>query len=164
MLTQERLKQLVSYNPSTGVFSWIKPRQGVVLSRPCGRINTHGYREIGIDRVSYRANRLAFLYMTGSMPDCDIDHVNRIKDDNRWENLRMATRSQNAANSALKKSNTSGFKGVVWEPDRKKWRVQIRIAGKKKNLGRFDSFDDAVNVSKKALINEFGDFAYEANN
>lgn len=162
MLTQERLKQLVSYNPETGLFSWLTPRKGVTMLKECGRINNHGYREIGIDRKLYRANRLVFLYVTGEFPDKDIDHINRIKHDDRWDNLRLATRSQNSSNSPLKKSNTSGFKGVVWDTDRNKWRVQIRISGKKTTLGRFDCYEKAVSVSREALMREFGEFYCES--
>jgi hypothetical protein len=163
MLTQERLRHLVDYDVDTGVFTWAISRVGAKKGSICGRINVHGYREIGINYTLHRANRLAWLYMTGSFPDMEIDHINRIKHDDSWNNLRLCTHNQNAANVSLKKSNTSGCKGVVWDKDRNLWRVQIRIQGKKKNLGRFANYDDAVKVSLDALNKEFGEFNYNGN-
>lgn len=158
MITAERLRELVNYNPDTGEFTWAKSRFGARKGDICGRINNYGYREIGVDYRLYNAHRLAWLYMTGSFPKAGVDHINRIRNDNRWCNLREANQSQNSANVAIKKSNTSGHTGVVWDKDRNKWRVQIRIKGKKTNLGRFDNFDDAVKVSRDALIMEFGEY------
>lgn len=163
MITQNRLKELIHYNPLSGSFVWIKPRQGVKLGTECGRISpSTGYRDITIDRKSYRACRLAFLYQEGKFPPYDVDHINRIKCDDKWENLRKATRTQNSSNINLRKNNTSGFRGVTWDSTRKKWRVQARIGGKKVNLGRFVDYEDAVNASKLALKNEFGEFYNES--
>jgi hypothetical protein len=159
MLTQDRLKSQINYDPSTGVFTWIAKRKGVKTGSECGRISKgHHYREISIDNTLYRAHRLAFLYMDGILPTQDIDHVNRIKHDNSWNNLRLCNKSQNSANTGLKISNTSGYKGVVWDKNRNKWRVQIRIKGKKTNLGRFDDLNEAILISEKALKKEFGEF------
>ena len=96
--------------------------------------------------------------MTGSFPVKDIDHINRIKSDNKWNNLRECNNSQNNANVGLKTSNTSGYKGVVWDKSRNKWRVQIRINGKKTNLGRFDNIEKAIAISNEALQKQFGEF------
>lgn len=158
MLTAERLRELVIYNPDTGEFTWATSRVGARKGDICGRISQFGYREIGIDYKLYKANRLAWLYMTGSFSKFGIDHINRVRDDDRWCNLREANQSQNSANVARKKCNTSGQTGVTWDKDRNKWRVQIRIKGKKTNLGRYDNYDEAVKVSKDALIMEFGEY------
>lgn len=158
MITAERLREIVDYNPETGIFTWAKSRFGARKGDVCGRISHFGYREICVDYRLYRANRLAWLYMTGSFPKLGIDHINRMRNDDRWRNLREANQSQNSANVAIKKSNTSGQTGVVWDKDRNKWRVQIRIKGKKTNLGRYDNFNDAVMVSKEALRKEFGEY------
>lgn len=159
MLTQQRLKSQINYCPDSGTFTWIVARKGVSKDKECGRISKgHGYREICIDNKLYRAHQLAFLYMNGVFVDSEIDHINRDKTDNKWCNLRPCTKSQNAANVGLKKSNTSGAKGVVWDKSRNKWRVQIRINGKKTNLGRYENFEEAVEVSKKALEKQFGEF------
>jgi hypothetical protein len=161
MITQNRIKELLNYNPETGVFIWIKPRRGVVVGSECGRLSVFGYREFCIDYKLMRAHRVAFLYMTGKLPDCDVDHINRVRNDNRWANLRLCNATQNAANASLKLSNTSGIKGVSWDAVRNKWLAQIRINGKKKNLGRFNSVDDAAECYKNAALIEFGEFVNE---
>lgn len=160
-LTQDRLRQILNYNPDTGVFTWVEPRRGVQVGRECGRLSKqHGYRDIGIDMALYRAHRLAFLYMLGRWPQGDVDHVNQDKSDNRWVNLREATRAENSSNVEIgKRRNTSGFLGVVWEADRELWRAQIRIDGRKTNLGRFKVKEDAAVAHDKAALLAFGEFA-----
>lgn len=160
-LTAERLRELVDYNPETGEFVWIaRGRPACRAGDPCGRISRQGYHEIGIEYRLHRANRLAWLYMTGEWPDRDVDHINRDKADNRWCNLRLATRSQNSANVALAaRRNTSGFLGVTFDKSRNKWRAQIRIGGRKVNLGRFTDPVEAAKAHDAAAWQEFGDFA-----
>ena len=157
-LTQERLRYLLHYDPETGDFKWRFLRGGVREGK-CGRVNHWGYREICVDKKLYRAHRLAFLYMTGEFPTKDVDHINRNKGDNRWRNLREVTMSQNMCNVPLKPSNTTGFIGVVWDKDRNKWRAQIRVNGKKTNLGRFDNVEDAIKAHDQAAADAFGEFA-----
>ena len=159
-LTQSRLKDLIHYDPHTGAFTWAKARPGAALGAPCGRVSkTTGYRDIGVDKKLHRANRLAWLYMTGEWPDGQVDHKNRIKHDDRWDNLRLATRSQNGANVDTKESNTSGHVGVSWDKGRQKWLAQIRIGGIKKNLGRFTEKADAIAKYQEAAKSEFGEFS-----
>lgn len=158
-LTQERLREVIDYDPATGVFKWRYSRGGV---RPgiCGRVNSHGYHEICVDKKLYRSNRLAFLYMTGRLPERMADHENRDKTDNSWANLREASPTQNSVNVPIKRNNTSGFVGVVWDNDRSKWRAQIRLDGKKTNLGRFDCVDEAIHAHDTAALIAFGEFAH----
>lgn len=159
-LTQQRLMELVSYAPESGIFTWAKSRPACRRGDPCGRISVHGYHEVGIDGRLWRANRLAVLYMTGALPspDMDVDHINRDPADNRWNNLRLASRSQNMANIARSAKNTTGAKGVVWDGARKKWRAQIRINGVKTNLGRFDTMDQASVAVDAAARTQWGEF------
>ncbi len=159
MISQKRLKEVLSYDPETGIFIWILKRKGVKIGEECGRLSIHGYREIGIDYVLYRANRLAFLYMKGYLPDCDVDHVNRVKLDNSFKNLRAASRSQNMANGSVRSNNTSGIKGVIWDLTRRKWRAQIGVSNKKVNLGRFNNKEDAIAAYNNAAKKSFGEFA-----
>lgn len=97
--------------------------------------------------------------MTGEWPDGDVDHINRDKLDDRWCNLRLATRSQNSANVALRRHSTSGFIGVTFDKPRNKWRAQIRIDGRKVNLGRYVTAEEAARVYDAATLKEFGEFA-----
>ena len=125
MLTQARLKELLDYDPSTGLFTWKVGRSGVRKGSSAGSLNNHGYMRISIDGKRYQSHIVAFLYMTGSFPHEEVDHMNNIRDDNRWENLREASKYQNAKNTKIRKDNTSGFKGVYWHKRHKKWTVQI---------------------------------------
>lgn len=160
-ITAERLKELVEYDPDTGEFVWIvKARPACRVGDLCGRISRQGYHEIGLDYRLYRANRLAWLYMTGEWPDRDVDHINRVKSDNRWSNLRLATRSQNSANvDVALRRGTSGYLGVTFDKSRDRWRAQIRIGGRKVNLGRYTDPVEAARVYDDAAWREFGEYA-----
>jgi HNH endonuclease len=102
LLTQERLRSLLDYDPATGAFTWLVDRRGRFARKGAraGTINGNGYRQISIDCVIYPCARLAVLWMTGRWPKRLVDHHNRDKIDDRWDNLRPATYSQNGANSA----------------------------------------------------------------
>lgn len=111
--TQARLKQALRYNPATGLFTWIEPKRGRMLFNTAGHVDkSTGYRDISLDDRSYHAAKLAWLYVFGEYPECVVDHINRIKDDDRIVNLRLATQSENIANSTMWSHNTSGSKGV----------------------------------------------------
>lgn len=111
-LTQARLKQFVVYCPKSGKMHWKMNINPKVIGKEVGSLDSYGYRGCRIDSKNYRLHRLAFLYMTGVFPSEEIDHINRIRDDNRWVNLRLATRSENQHNSALPSNNTTGVKGL----------------------------------------------------
>ena len=139
-LTQNRLKELIDYNPDTGIFIW-KPRPYYTrngVGRIAGSLHSAGYITLFIDREQYFAHRLAWLYYYGEFPSSNIDHINRIKNDNRIVNLRLANQSQNLMNIVKHKDNTSGYKGVYWHKKAKKWAVECYIQGKKNYLGLFE--------------------------
>lgn len=98
MLTQEKLKELMSYDPDTGIFTRLKSIQPRFIGKSAGCENAKGYIEISIGKIKYKAHRLAWLYMTGMNPYDQIDHINGVKSDNRWSNLRQANNSQNCSN------------------------------------------------------------------
>ena len=150
-LTQKELKRLLHYDPETGVFTWLKrPSNRVEIGQEAGYINRHlGYRIIGILGQVYFAHRLAFLYMKGKWPR-EIDHVNRVKSDNKWENLREVSRSENSINKDLQANNKSGHKGIHWNEDCQKWHVSITRDGRVKYVGLFESLDEAVIARRKA--------------
>lgn len=159
-LTQERLRALLHYDPETGVFVRIKGVRGFARGSNAGTFHvSSGYVYIGVDRRSYRAHRLAYLYMTGEWPADVIDHVNGRRDDNRWDNIRDATRSQNNANAARRANNSSGAKGVSWDGPNKRWRAYIVEGGKQKHLGRFEDFEAARQAYADAARETFGEFA-----
>lgn len=153
-ITQERLKELLHYDPDTGVFTWIKKpslRCHDLVGKAAGTLRG-GYIYIGIDKTGCYAHRLAWLYMTGKMPDDQIDHKNHEKDDNRWINLRAATYKLNSRNTPLKSNNTSGFVGVSWKKESNAWKAEIKVDGKSIHLGCFREKQNAINARKEANI------------
>jgi len=131
-----------------------KSREGTIA----GTIGDGGYRIINIAGVLYRAHRLAFLYMEGKMPDADVDHKNCKRDDNRWEKIRHATRSQNHCNTKRRRDNTSGHKGVDWMKARQKWRARVNFGGKRLHLGLFESREEAICARRLAAEELHGEF------
>lgn len=155
--TQERVKEVLHYDPDTGIFTWIKTRGRILKGSIAGTICPAGYLNIKLDRNLYRAHRLAFIYMTGSMPKL-VDHINRIKDDNRWCNLRPATWSQNNINKPLYSTNTSGCKGVSWCKRNRRWVATCVSNGVVHYLGDFVEFSDAKDASIKFREKIHGEF------
>jgi hypothetical protein len=153
MLTQSRLKELLHYDPDSGVFTWMaKPgkRGRPNIGDIAGSIMNRGYRHIKIDGKLHLGHRLAFLYMTGEFPAADTDHINGIRDDNRWLNLRQCTNAENQQNKAPHKNSSSKYVGVSWHKRCQKWRARIRINGKLKYLGLFQAESEAYAAYCKA--------------
>lgn len=162
-MKQQELKALLHYEPATGAWTWLVTRSRVAIAGdPAGTINAHGYRIINIGGRLHRAHRLVFLYMTGAWPAELVDHKNGTRDDNRWANLREATLKQNSASAARPVNNTSGFKGVYFSKHAKRWRAQISIDRRTKNLGYFDTPEAAHRAYLAAAVEQFGEFARAA--
>ena len=148
MLTCGRLKELLTYDPLTGIFMWREdmphksgPRRNGTRA---GSVNNTGYYSIGIDGKYYKASRLAWLYMTGEWPSVDIDHRNRIRTDDRFENLREATQSQNSANKPAHRGKKIPFKGVYQEKSWGPGFYSVVTKNKKRyREGPFDTAEDA---------------------
>jgi hypothetical protein len=157
-LTINRLHELLSYDPATGNFMWKVGRQGTNKGQPAGGLDNRGYRFIRIDGRRYYAHRLVLFYESGEWPPEQVDHINGAKGDNRRSNLRLATPSQQSANSKLAVNNTSGAKGVVWSKRRRKWQVQVINFGTK-HLGYYTNFDDARAAYRAGAIKFFGEYA-----
>lgn len=156
-LTQERVQHVLSYDPESGVFVWLNPaspspaKKGAVA----GSHGNHGYLHICVDRQRCLAHRLAWLYVYGEWPDQAIDHINGDRHDNRVQNLRQASATTNGENRRVPGArNTSGYLGVSWCAQTKRWMAQIAVAGKHHNLGRFDSPSEAhaAYVTAKRLL------------
>ena len=163
-VTQQRLKHLLDYDydPLTGVFTCRVQRGKLSVGSVAGSLNVDGYVQIQIDRKNYYGHQLAWLYVYGSWPTYDIDHEDTEKDHNWISNLRPCTQSQNNGNERLSKNNTSGFKGVVFDNARKKWKAQIKVNRGMKYLGRYDDKQDAIDAYWAAATKYFGPFARAA--
>ena len=151
MITQEKLKEYVSYNPETGVFTLIKHRHGTTrkIGDSLGSLTKAGYLETCIEQKRYYLHRLAYLYMTGEMPKDKIDHKNRNKLDNKWDNLRCVTQQENTENDVLpRKHGSLGYRGVYRYKN--KFRAKINHKGKQIHLGEFATVEEASKAYLKA--------------
>lgn len=163
MLTANRLRELLDYEPETGVLTWRVLRSNIHKGSIAGFAHRAiGYRVIRIDGQKYLAHRLAWLHVTGRWPEGDIDHSNRDGFDNRFANLREASRSQNAGNQKRRVTNRSGFKGVARIAGREKWQGKICVRGKQIYLGLFDTPEAAHAAYCAAAEKHFGEFARAA--
>jgi hypothetical protein len=149
MITQKEVKELFTYNPEIGILKWRKSGKGRKKSAIAGNINSKGYVVVCVKGKSYKAHKLIWLGMTGFFPKNQIDHIDRIKHNNKWKNLRDVTQFQNMRNRGLQKNNTSGIKGVCFNKKTKKWEAYINNK-KRINLGLYKEFSTAVQVRKEA--------------
>lgn len=146
-ISLKRLKDLLSYDPETGIFRWVKRTSNRVnIGDIAGEIDDHGHRGIRIDSYRYRAHRLAWLWVYGRLPadDLQIDHINGERDDNRIVNLREVTGSINQQNRrGASKNSTTGVLGV--HPTKNGYRVRLKVNGKELVCGYFrkDQFEEA---------------------
>ena len=155
----ETLQSHLTYCPTTGEFRrLIATNNRVKVGEISGSIS-YGYRTIMVNGETHKAHRLAWLYMTGSWPVAEIDHINGERDDNRWENLREATREENQHNRKLTKNNTSGAKGVYRYKRTGKWCAQCMVDGKRQHLGYFANLVEANNAVRTFRENYHGAFA-----
>jgi len=144
MITQEHLRELLHYNPETGVFTWIYRKSGVTLGQVAGSLHVNGYVDIKLDGVVYKAHRLAILYVDGYFPEHTVDHINRIRDDNRYVNLREASYQCQSRNCAVGVNNTSKVCGVRWRAQRRSWQAFMMVSGKMHYLGHYTCLVEAA--------------------
>lgn len=162
-LTQERLKELLHYDPETGVFTWrsitsnrVKIGSEAGCLTPPRRGEDTGYRLIRIDGRLYQAHSLAYFYVWGFLPE-QIDHRDKNGHNNAICNLRLCSDSQNRANAKRPVTNTSGIKGVTLVG--RKWRARVKSGRKFINLGYFDDRQAAQNAYARGAREAFGEFA-----
>ena len=156
-MNQKRLKELLNYNPETGIFTRLTAsaasvKVGDIAGGKCG----NGYILISLDGKQYSAHRLAWLYMTGNFPKSLIDHKDGNKQNNIFSNLREATPAQNIANK--KSTSKSGFKGVTWWARSSKWKAQMQVNGVNRHLGYFDTPEQAHEAYKDFARTHVGEF------
>lgn len=157
---KSRALELLRYDATTGHLVWIKPpRRGISVGRIAGKKGPTGDIVTGFDGRTFRAHRLIWLMVYGRWPLGDIDHVNGIPSDNRIDNLRECTRSNNCANTKRPKTNLSGFKGASLHRKSGKFAARIRVRGKRIWLGLYDKPELAHAAYVKAAKQYFGEFA-----
>jgi hypothetical protein len=160
-ITVKQIKERLEYNPDTGVLTWRSKvnKSPVKIGQQAGSLNTSGYRQIPLFGKTRKASRLIWYMQTGVYPKKEIDHKNRIKSDDRWENLREATRSQNQSNRTIQSNNTSGYKGIVWRKNRSKWIAQVKLNGRYIHIGSFDNKKTAARHYRIAAKKYHGSYA-----
>ena len=149
MIDQETVRKLFHYDAESGMLLWrngngrnVKPWQEAKAP------NGNGYFSVKIENKNYPVHRIIWLYVYGSFPKQDIDHKNRIRNDNRLCNLRSVSRTDNCQNISLPSHNKSGHIGVSWFKKHNCWTVYVKVNKKNKWLGYFKNLDDAV-VARK---------------
>ena len=150
-LTAEYLRSILHYDPATGIFTWrVSTSNRVRAGDVAGCQNGSGYLLIKVQSRLYQAHRLAWLYMNSNWPEDQIDHINRIRTDNRIANLRDVSHKQNGQNASKPSNNTSGHPGVSWHKLTSKWRACIKHNQKLIHLGLFATIEEALSARKAA--------------
>lgn len=168
MLTARRARKLLAYNSETGELTWRRRKEVTKYDKAwntrwagksAASMRQDGYARTCVDYTRYQTHRLVWLIMTGKWPRYEIDHINMERSDNRWCNLREATKAQNQMNTNQWSTNTSGDKGVDWHSRTKKWRARITIARRSITLGYFSKKQDAVAARREAATSLHPQFA-----
>lgn len=149
-ITVERLREVLHYDPLTGLFKWRSSRRKCIPGQTAGTTRKNSYVIIRVDYVQYYAHRLAWLYMNGRLPVEQIDHINRVKNDNRWANLREATQKQNGENRPPIIGTRSGVTGVTKHLRDNLWVARITHNRKKITLGYFKTIEEATACRRRA--------------
>lgn len=144
------LLSIFNYNPDTGVVTRKVRRGKWQAGEVVNHVNHSGYLEVRVDGKLYKLHRLIWKMFYGKDPVGEIDHINRVKDDNKIKNLRDVDRLINSINKDLQSNNTSGMRGVSFSKQKDRWISFIKINGEHKHLGTFASFDDASKSRKEA--------------
>jgi hypothetical protein len=160
-LTQEYLKSILHYCPDTGIFIWLKPTSNrVSVGKQAGSLEIFGYITISINGLPYKAHRLAFLYMLGKFPIEEVDHIDNIRCNNAWVNLRECTSSQNSCNSSPRQDNTSGIRGLYYDHSAKVWKGRVQFEGKIKKKASKDR-QLVVNWLEETRANIHAEFKFD---
>jgi hypothetical protein len=161
-LSVERLRAVLSYDRTTGLFTWlVAVSRKIRVGSVAGSVNPDGYVRLKIDGIDYLAHRLAWFFETARWPECEIDHEDRNRANNRWRNLREATGTQNQMNRGRQRNNTTGFKGVTSYAHKGLAKpFMARIGGQ--YLGHFATAAEANAAYEAAAVAAHGEFARAA--
>lgn len=153
-LTQERVRELFDYDYENGWLIRKKDNHGRVVNRPCGHkpSRSHGYGEVWIDGKAYKVHRIIWLWYYGECPEHEIDHIDQSRMNNRIENLRVVSSSENKQNLGLKRNNSTGFPGVYFNKQRNKFMAYIGVNNKHIYLGLFNTAEEAFLAYQLAKI------------
>ena len=162
MLTQDELKYKFHYDPDTGLFTYKKSYFKTNIGKVAGEKSGAGYILLRVNNKVYYAHRLAWLYVHGTEPLELIDHINRIRNDNRIVNLREASKAENGYNRKIGNNSSSGIKGISWCVRHKRWVARVSVNKIRKCIGYFRSISDAESAIADARKKYHGEFEYHA--
>lgn len=153
--TYRELSRVFAYDEDTGVFTWLIDPNPVKIGRvragdAAGTLTPTGYIVLGFEGVHYMAHRLAWFYKKRRWPQAEVDHINGGRADNRWVNLRAATKKQQRENAIPQRRSASGVRGVYWFKRTQQWRAVINHNKRAISLGYHDDLISAVAVRKAA--------------
>lgn len=158
-LSLENLKRKLSYNPETGLFTRNCLMPGSGIGAICGTTKASGYVIVCVDRTLYRAHRLAWFYQYGRWPIGDVDHINRVRSDNRIANLREASRSDNLCNSSIRSDNKCGIRGVSFNKLNRNYTVKIEKNGELLVKHGINTLEEAEYLAAAFIREMHGRFA-----
>lgn len=140
---QQEMKRIFSYDPETGCLRWKENQQKRFIGRVAGFITHHGYRRVNVGKTKLHAHQIIWLMHHGELPDCEIDHINGMRDDNRLENLRLANQQQNQQNSNVRIDNVLGVKGVRLRPSGN-YQARVKLSDGSRAVKTFRTLTEAV--------------------
>lgn len=147
----EELKRLFHYDPETGSLTWKIRRQRMRVGDEAGFVQSSGYRRVKVNASNFKGHRICYAIFHGVDPyPMEVDHINHNRSDNRIQNLRLVSHRENGKNQKKHAHNTSGYAGVSWRKQNKKWHARITVNGKKKHLGYFTNKSDAIAARRAA--------------
>ena len=168
-LALQQVSSELNYDPDVGTLVWkdgqqnrVRRNKRRITGMTAGRKRKDGYIQFWLYGQPYLAHRVVWLLMTGAWPVLHIDHVNGVRDDNRWINIRQASGSENMCNARLRSNNTSGQKGVSWDRRTRSWSVLIQLNGVNRRVGRYKTFEEACAARATSAERLHGDFARNA--
>jgi hypothetical protein len=159
-LTQDYLKEILDYDPKTGIFKWKVSKRKTREGDIAGSVNTYNRRVISIDGLSFTASRLAFLYMTGVFPVHSLRHLNKKNADDSWDNLKEVVPLFKRKVPNIADKPPGKYPGIHWRVRKAHWEVKFYTNGRHIILGCFDTFDEAVECKKEADNNRNSDYNY----
>lgn len=145
ILTASRVRELLNYNPETGVLTRrVKTSNATYIGKVAGEPRGGGYLRLSVDNKRYLAHRVVWLHAHGGWPEQEVDHINGIGSDNRIENLRDVAPRVNQENTRKAyKNNAGGFLGVTFDKRKDKWQAQIKFDRRNRFLGYYKTAEDA---------------------
>lgn len=158
MISVDRLRELLSYDHNTGVMTWKVDRSNFRAGAVAGTPDRKGYLRFQLDKKRYSVHRVAYAIYTGEWPSGQIDHIDGDPANNRIANLRVATGNQNMWNRRKPAANTSGYKGVSFRKDLRRYQAYVAAHGKMRHIGYFDTAEEASAAYRAAAQRLHGEF------